>query len=96
METTSLTLKELNKLFKSLSDLRVQKNLVQTSKKYDDFEESQGSSDTRYEVYKIPAFPDIFIRLTIETDSYGDNSYVGGFEFVKPTQKTIQTFEPLN
>lgn len=38
-----------------------------------------------HEVYKL--FDGMFVKLTVETDSYGDNEFVSGIEFVQPKEK---------
>ena len=57
-------------------------------------EGSQGESNIYHEIYSWDS--EMFIRLTINTDSYGSNEFINGIAFVKPIQKTISSFEPIN
>lgn len=87
--------KQLNELLKDLSRIRnnneqISKDVIHTIED----EGNQGDEGVSYEVYKIP-YDNLYVRLTIKTDSYGDNEYVSGIEFVQPIEKTIQTFESI-
>lgn len=53
----------------------------------------QGESSIFHEVY--PFNNEVFIKLTINTDSYGYNEFINGVQFVKPIQKTVTSFEPI-
>lgn len=91
--------KELNKLLSNLKGLRhgaVSKQVVKVL----DSEGNQGESGLSFEVYKLANIKDengddIYIKLRIETDSYGDNEFVAGLEFVKPIIKTVTDFEAI-
>ena len=56
-------------------------------------EGEQGESGLSYEVYKITE--ELFIRLTINTNSYGDDEFINGIEFVKPKEKNIVVYETI-
>lgn len=45
------------------------------------------------EVYDIGLDDGLFIKFYLETDSYGDNESITGFEFVKGKPKTITVYE---
>lgn len=66
---------------------------VQTIKEIEEGGE-QGESGISYEIYKLQY--DLYIKLEINTDSYGYNEFVGGIQFVKPKQKTISVYEKIN
>ena len=53
----------------------------------------QGDSSEFHEVYQI--VPDVFIKLIINTDSYGSNEFVAGFQIVTPKIKTVTAYEPI-
>lgn len=53
----------------------------------------QGETNIYHEIY--PWVDGMFIRLTINTDSYGSNEFINGVTFVKPIAKTVTSFEPL-
>lgn len=56
----------------------------------------EGEYNEYQKVFKVNKLEDIYIKFTIRTDSYGGNDYVHSIQFVKPTVKTIQLFEPIN
>ena len=91
---------DYNRLNKQLEDLQVFRHtnrtrLVEriTLKEIDSDYGSQGDTSVYHEVY--PFDGEMFIRLTINTDSYGYNEFVNGIQFVKPIQKTVTMFETL-
>lgn len=52
--------------------------------------ESQGEYDTITEVYKIDE--NVYIKLVLHTDSYGDNESIVSIQIVKPFIKQVQDF----
>jgi hypothetical protein len=88
---------QLNKLLEDLQQFRHTNNskLVEriTLKEIDHDYGSQGDTSVYHEVY--PFDGEMFIRLTINTDSYGYNEFINGIQFVKPIQKTVTMFETL-
>jgi len=52
----------------------------------------QGEYDEFDEIYKSP-IDGIFIKLRVQTDSYGNNENVVGIEFVQAKQKVVDTYE---
>lgn len=54
-------------------------------------EGEQGQTSEIVEIYKL--YDDCFVKLTINTDSYGDNEFVNGIQFVKPVTKEILVYE---
>lgn len=55
----------------------------------------QGEYDEYHKIYQILSKPEILIRITYNTDSYGSNDYIVSIQFGKRVKKTIQTFEKL-
>jgi hypothetical protein len=87
--------KQLNELLKDLHELRNSKNLISQDVIHKiDGEGDMGEEGVSFEVYKIPV-DNLYIRLKITTDSYGDNEQISGIEFVQPIEKTIQTFQAV-
>lgn len=84
---------ELNSVFKSFAELRWSKDkrVSQDVIKTLSGEGSQGDSGLSYEVYKLSE--DVYVKLRISTDSYGDNEFVAGLEFVQPKQKNVTVYE---
>ena len=55
-------------------------------------EGEQGFEGQTFEIYQ---YGEIFIKLDIRSDSYGDNEHIAGLQFVKPIVKSVESFEPL-
>jgi hypothetical protein len=88
--------KKLNEILGSLRALRRKQTPVETIVVNElAGEGSQGEENEIYEVYSIPD-SDMFIKLRISSDSYGDNEFIDGITFVKPQQKTVTNYEPIN
>ncbi len=51
--------------------------------------------EVTYEVYKAPFGDDLYIKLKLRTDSYGENEYVSGLQFVKQVTKNVTGFESI-
>jgi hypothetical protein len=89
--------KKLNKLLEDLQQFRHTNSskLVEriTISEVDKEYGSQGETSVYHEVYPLDG--EMFIRLTINTDSYGYNEFINGIQFVKPIQKTVTMFETL-
>ena len=96
--------KLLNEILKDLHVYNLKNNkeltLISEGKTHDggvnDGEGNQGEYDEYQKVFRVNKLEDIYIKFTIRTDSYGDNEYIYSIQFVKPTVKTIQLFEPIN
>lgn len=90
---------ELKKLNKYLSDFnqiryngkRINEEIV---KSIDAEYPRQGDTGLSYETYELE--PGLYIRFTITTDSYGNESSLSGVQFVQPVTKTITSYEPIN
>lgn len=57
-------------------------------------EERQGVSNVITEIYEIEKDTS-YIKLLLETDSYGYGETVTGIEFVKPVEKLVTQFEKI-
>jgi hypothetical protein len=56
----------------------------------------EGYNET-FEFYQHPEMPkNIFMKITIRTDSYGDNDFIHEIQFVEGKEKTITVYEPIN
>lgn len=88
--------KEVNEVLGELRVLRQNNNLVERTVVNEITSDggSQGESNEIYEVYKTK-IEGVFVKLKISYDSYGYNEFVDGIQFVRPTEKTITTYEPL-
>lgn len=87
-------MKKLNPLLKNFYSLRQEKKAgEQIVKKLTYNDPEQGDTGLSYEVYKLSE--DIYVKLEINTDSYGDNEFVAGIEFVRPIVKQVTDFEAI-
>lgn len=58
-----------------------------------DEEGEQGESNEIYEIYDMGLGDGMFIKLQISYDSYGENEFVDGVQFVKAREKTVTVYE---
>jgi hypothetical protein len=82
---------KLNKILRDLPALRRGNLLTKHVIKAIDPDGEQGEDGISYEVYQISG-TDIFVKLEIHTDSYGDNEHVFGIQFVQPVEKKITDY----
>jgi hypothetical protein len=78
--------KKLNELLGSFYELRRKPKIESERPDMD-----EGTSG--YEVYHVEG--DIYVKLTIRVDSYGDNEEILGIEFVSPKTVQVTNFEKL-
>jgi hypothetical protein len=87
---------KVNKMLDNLLALRnqkpYQKDVLKEIKNPDG---EQGEEGLTYEFYEVKGEENLFIRLTITTDSYGDNESIQGVQFVRPKEKTVTVFETI-
>jgi len=86
--------KILNEALKDLCKLRRGKTEFTEVINEIDGEGDQGEEGLSYEVYKLSG-TDIYIKLEVRTDSYGDNESITGIQFVQPTEKLVKVFETI-
>jgi len=77
---------KLNELLGNLYTLRRQPKIESERPDCD-----EGTSG--YEIFHVEG--DIYVKLTIAVDSYGDNEEVTGIEFVSPKTVQVTNFEKL-
>jgi len=57
----------------------------------------QGEYNERFEFYRHPDMPEnVFLQITYQSDSYGDNESIYEMKLVKGREKTITVYEPIN
>ena len=57
----------------------------------------QGEYNETFEFYQHPEMPkNIFLKITMRTDSYGENDFIHEIQFVEGKEKTITIYEPIN
>lgn len=88
----------INEALKSIPELRYNNKKFKkvSDNKIDNLRggESQGEFDELIEVYSL-GVDDLHLKLTLRTDSYGDNEYVHSVQIVKPIVKQVTDFEPI-
>lgn len=88
--------KQLNKFLADIESIRSgTPEAKEVKKEIEDPDGEQGEEGVSFEVYKT-SFDGMYVKLTIKTDSYGDNERITGIQFVKPTTKTVSVFEPVS
>lgn len=58
-------------------------------------EERQGEFNEIIEIYSLGE-DNLHLKLTLNTDSYGDNEALMSIQVVKPIVKQVADFEPIN
>lgn len=81
-----LELRKLNAILGNLNSLRSDYKKSKEVERVD--------SEQYYEIYHIEEY-NIWIRLDIRIDSYGDNETIYGLTFVKPVEKKIKGYETI-
>lgn len=94
---TFISLKALNEL---LSDNTRSKFLLNEKDGHkgvpDSGDGNQGEYNERFEFYKHPELPEnIFLQITYQSDSYGDNEAIHEMKFVEGKAKTVTIYEPV-
>ena len=56
---------------------------------------TQGEEGLAYEFYEIGLADNFILKMTITTDSYGEDESITGIEFVKPIKKQVTVFEAI-
>ena len=84
---------KLNKIIQNLPNIRYEYRSKQLhTTKGDDV----GYGEETYnweEVYDVGLEKGMFLKLKVETDSYGDNEFIRGVEFVRGKEKTVIVYE---
>lgn len=86
-----LELKLLNQLLKKLNYLKNEGEVVEEKSK------EENDYNNAYYVLKLNSKygEDLYLRVEIYEDSYGENERVESLQFVKPTKIVITDFEAL-
>lgn len=53
----------------------------------------EGEYDSYSMIYKINSQPNLYMRVTYNTDSYGANESIISIRFVKKNEKKVKTYE---
>lgn len=61
----------------------------------EDSEGSQGEYNEYFDIYQVVEDPEVFIKASYMTDSYGEGNNLHSITFVKGVKKTIEVFEPI-
>ena len=97
MEIKSIEIELLNKILGSIN--RSNKELVFVEKILGyqgiptNFEGIQGEYNEYHEIYSIKSLPELFLKVTYNTDSYGDSTYISSTKFVKKVKKEVNIYD---
>lgn len=89
--------KELNEVTKDLRSFTNYNNPISTSENENEADSYgeiiQGSEGSIVSVYRLDS--GLHIQITTNTDSYGDDIGITGFQIVEPTEVTITEFKSV-
>lgn len=95
METMEISL--INKLLKDvLYNQQILTTFVETKEGHqgvNNYDGAQGEYNEYFKIYKIKEKPELFIKVTYNTDSYGSNDSIVNINFVKAKPKTVTIYE---
>lgn len=96
MEEKVIKLSALNDLFLNKSKYKTQTEKGHIGISDNAYNGSQGEYNETFNYYKHPELPEgIFMRETLQSNSYGDNDSIVKIEFVEGIEKTVKVFEPI-
>lgn len=95
MQYSEKQFKEFLNAIKDISELRYGKKYRRVAETNDEKLDGhdggwQGQYNTLTEIYHIT--DDLYVKLTLKTDSYGDNEGISGISLVSPVVKQVQDF----
>ena len=97
MEVKSIEIDLLNKILGSPN--RNNKELVFVEKILEHqgiplgYDGMQGEYNEYHEIYSIKYIPELFLKVTYVTDSYGDTSSISCIKFVRKVKKEVNTYD---
>lgn len=93
----SISIKVLNELLSNSTKRKYRVTIEKGHQGVSEGEGYQGEYNETFELYKHPELPEnIFLKITMRTDSYGDNDFIHEIQFVEGREKTIIVYEPIN
>lgn len=93
-----MELKQINEVLQDLSQYTLQKKfkLVESNEPRNYWsEKNQGDTSTRTEIYEVDKKTKTFLKVSRQTDSYGDNESIVGISFVTPKEVKVTAFEAI-
>lgn len=95
LKIKNMDFKKINEQLKDLGNFRYKNKPVAKTDVYliRSGDGEQGKTDEIHEIYDLG--DGVFVKLIVNSDSYGDNRFVNGIEFVKPVTKTVTDFEAI-
>ena len=79
--------RKINDILRDIGSLR--------NKKIETIQPQYEGDSIHYEICSTDK-DDIFVKIQISTDSYGGSESITGIEFVKPVEKRVYNYEPIN
>jgi len=93
----SISIKVLNELMSVSTKRKYKINQLPGHNGVDSGDSHQGEYNETFEFYQHPEMPkNIFLKITMRTDSYGENDFIHEIQFVEGKEKTITIYEPIN
>lgn len=90
-----MKIEEVNEILSGLTEYELSNKYSKISESQPDnyySEKYDGDNSEKIIIYRL-GIEDWHLKLTLRTDSYGDNEIVAGVRFVKPIIKQVTDFE---
>lgn len=87
-----MDISQINEVLSNLSEYNLEKKFTKVLSEQPNDYYSEGEESTKVDVYKL-GVEDWHLKVNVTRDSYGDNPTITSIKFVKPTIKTIETYE---
>lgn len=89
----SMNYTKLNNSLKDLTDIKLRKISSFKPEDYDN-EKNDGQTSERIDIYDLEQ-DDLFLKVVITSDSYGDEKGITSIQFVKPIIKSITDYQSV-
>lgn len=87
-----MDINQINEVLSSLDEYSLERKYSKVASEEPKDFYSEGEESTKVEIYKLN-IEDWHLKVSTTRDSYGDNPTITSLKFVKPTIKTIETYE---
>lgn len=80
-------------LYDKQGQFLIYKETIKGHQGVDNVDGVQGEYNETHKIFQLKDHPEIFLKLTYRSNSYGDNLSLTTFAFVKAKEKTITVYE---
>lgn len=87
-----MDINQINEVLSELNEYSLERKYSKVASEEPKDFYSEGEESTKVEIYKLN-IEDWHLKVSTTRDSYGDNPTITSLKFVKPTIKTIETYE---